>query len=364
MRFTTAVLCALLLAAPSGAAAQQTLTLANGDQLSGTLTSIADGHWVFEYAGMDLSIAAADVASFTAPDPVGFRLADGTLLAATVATVAGGLRLQAADGTTRTVAVADLAAAGNPSDLEALRPVHVKLLSPFFKFWRVTASLGLSFKGGNTNTRSGTAYLDMERATELDRLTLTAQLSQEHNRVDTDGDSEPDSLVQTSGRYLAGLRYDIFPHPKLFVFGSTRQSRDRFKEIDLRSFYTAGVGYQFFQRDNLDLRSSLGAGIRYEKFYLQQGTVDSSRTVPTGSLDAGLRVALGLFDYDLRTVYSPALDDIEDFQVMTLTGLTATLVAGLGFRVQLLWEYDNTPTAGSEKNDTEFTTALTYSLGR
>ena len=363
MRLAAASLCALLLAVPGGAAAQQTLVLSNGDQLSGALASIADGTWVFTYAGKKLEIAAAAVASFTAPDPVGFRLADGTLLAASVTTEPDGLRLHAADGTSRTVSVADLAAAGDPSDLDALRPVHVKLLSPFFKLWRLTTSLGLTFKDGNTNTRTGTFYLDMVRATELDRLSLTAQLSQDHDRVDSDGDGQPDSLVQTAGKYLAGLRYDIYPIPKVYVFGSTRQSRDRFKEIDLRSFYTVGVGYQFFQRDNLDLRSSLGAGIRYEKFFLQQGTVDSSSTVPTGSLDGALRLALGPFDYDLKTVYSPSLDDISDYQVVTITGLTAKLIAGLGFRIQLLWEYDNTPTAGSEKNDTEFTTALTYTLG-
>ncbi len=354
----------LLAALPTGAAAQQTLILANGDQLTGALTRIADGQWVFTYAGKDLAIAAADVASFTAPDPVGFRLADGTLLAATVTTVPGGLRLQAADGTSRTVAVVDLAAAGDPSDLDALRPIHVRLLSPFFKFWRVTTSLGLSFKDGNTDTRTGTFYLDMVRATELDRLSLTAQLSQDHDRVDSDGDGQRDSLVQTEGKYLVGLRYDVYPIPRVYVFGNTRQSRDRFKEIDLRSFYTAGVGYQFFQRDNLDLRSSVGAGVRYEKFFLQQGTVDSSTTVPTGSLDGALRVALGPFDYDLRAVYAPSLDDISDYQVLALTGLTAKVIAGLGFRIQLLWEYDNTPTAGSEKNDTELTTALTYTLGK
>jgi putative salt-induced outer membrane protein len=360
----TAALCALLLAVPGGAAAQQILVLSNGDQLTGALTSIADGNWVFQYAGQDLSIAAADVTSFTAPDPVGFRLADGTLLAATVTTVPGGLRLEAADGTSRTVALADLVAAGDPSDLDALRPVEIRLLSPFLKFWRATASVGLSIKDGNTNTRTATLYLDLARVTELDRLNLTIQLSRDHDRVDSDGDSEPDSLVQTEGKYLAGLRYDIYPIPRAFVFVNTRQQRDRFKEIDLRSYYTAGVGYQFFQKEKLDLRSSLGGGVRYEKYFLQQGAVDSSTTVPTGSLDGSVRIALGPFDYDLRAVYAQSLEDISDYQVLALTGLTAKVIAGLGFRIQLLWEYDNTPTAGSEKNDTEFTTALTYTLGR
>ena len=50
----------LLAALPTGAAAQQTLILANGDQLTGALTRIADGQWVFTYAGKDLAIAAAE----------------------------------------------------------------------------------------------------------------------------------------------------------------------------------------------------------------------------------------------------------------------------------------------------------------
>ncbi|MEE8192504.1 MAG: hypothetical protein V3T74_07135, partial [Gemmatimonadales bacterium] len=95
-----ALLTGLLLSAPaSDAAAQQTLTLANGDQLTGELVGIDGGTWVFKYGGAEVKIPAADVTAFTAPEPVGFRLADGTLMAATVTTVAGGLRLQAADGT-------------------------------------------------------------------------------------------------------------------------------------------------------------------------------------------------------------------------------------------------------------------------
>ncbi len=337
--------------------AQQTIVLSNGDQLTGALVGVTDGKWVFKYAGQDLEIDALDVVSFSAPEPIGIRLADETIVAATVRPTAGGLLLQPAGEPSRTVAPGDFAAVGDPADLEALRPVRIKLLSPFFKFWTVTTSLGVTIKDGNTNTRSGTFYLDMFRATELDRLTLTLQVSQDHDRL------ESGELEQTAGKYLGGLRYDVFALPKLFIYGSTRQSRDRFKEIDLRSFYTAGLGYQFIQQPKLDLRSSLGAGVRHEKFFLQEGTVDSSSTVVSGSLDGSLRVVLGPFDYDLRAVYAPSLEDINDYQVVGITGLTARVIAGLGFRIQFLWEFDNTPTAGSEKHDTELTTALTYKLG-
>ena len=354
-----ALLTGLLLSlAPSDGSAQQTLTLANGDQLTGELVGIDGGTWVFKYGGADVKIAAADVTAFTAPEPVGFRLADGTLLAATVTNVAGGLRLQDADGTARTVPVADLAAAGPPDALEALRPIEVRALSPFFKFWHITTSLGFSVRNGNTNLRGGSFYLDMVRATDVDRLSLIVKATQNYDRVTTSGAPDSGQIVQIAGNYLAGLRYDIFVGNKLFAFGSTKQSRDRFKDIDLRSFYNAGLGYQFLATDKVDLRSSLGAGMRYEKF-----TTDSTSTVPVGSLDGGLRAVVGPFDYDLRTVYSPSFEQFSDYQLLTITGLTAKVIAGLGFRIQLTWEYDNEPAPGTAKSDTELSTALTYTLG-
>jgi len=364
MRLAAASLCALMLAVPAGAAAQQQLTLANGDQLSGSLVSISDGTWVFDYTGRKLEIAASDIASFTAPEPVGFRLADGTLIAASVTTVPGGLRLQAADGTVRTVQVSDLAAAGAPDDLDALREVHVRLLSPFFKFWNVTASLGFSVRNGNTNLRGGSFYLDMVRATHVDRLSLTLSATQNYDRVTASGAADSGQIVQIAGNYLGALRYDIYVGSRFFAFGATRQSRDRFKNIDWRSFYTGGLGYQFIQQPKLDLRSSVGAGLRYEKFWDSvTESSDSSTSVPTGSLDGALRAVLGPFDYDLRVVYSPNLEQFSDYQVLAITGLTAKVIAGLGFRIQLLWEYDNTPVGAAEKSDTELMTALTYTLG-
>ncbi len=364
MRLAAVSLCALMLAAPAGAAAQQTLTLTNGDQLSGALVRITDGTWIFEYAGKKLEIAATDIESFTAPDPVGFRLADGTLLAASVTPAPGGLRLQAADGTSRTVPLSDLVATGAPDDLDGLREVHVKLLSPFFKFWDVTASLGFSVRNGNTNLRGGSFYLDMARATHLDRLSLILSATQNYDRVTSSGAPDSGQIVQIAGNYLGALRYDIYVGSRFFAFGATRQSRDRFKNVDLRSFYTGGLGYQFIQQAKLDLRSSVGAGLRYEKFWDSvTESSDSSNSVPTGSLDGAFRAALGPFDYDLRVVYSPNLEQFSDYQVLALTGLTAKVIAGLGFRIQLLWEYDNTPVGLAEKSDTELMTALTYTLG-
>jgi hypothetical protein len=58
----------------STAAAQETLTLKNGDRLTGTLVAITGGTWTFKHAGGELKVPAGDVASYVTTAPVGVRL--------------------------------------------------------------------------------------------------------------------------------------------------------------------------------------------------------------------------------------------------------------------------------------------------
>ncbi len=74
---------------------------------------------------------------------------------------------------------------------------------------------------------------------------------------------------------------------------------------------------------------------------------------------AALRREAGRFDRK----YGMRFEQFSDYQLLTITGLTAKVIAGLGFRIQLTWEYDNEPAPGTAKSDTELSTALTYTLG-
>lgn len=353
-RYLLYILAALFIAAvPNGAGAQQTVELRNGDRLTGQLRSIDAGKWIFGYAGTELPLAADDITAFSAPEAIGIRLADGTILAASVTPVADGLSLGAPDGTSTTVAPTALAAVGDPENLEALRPVPVGLFSPFGRFWKATASLGASTKEGNTRTRDVTAFLEVSRETDRDRLTLTFQASRSNDRVRGGG------LLKTAESFVGVLRGDIFTGRNWFVYASTRQGRDIFKDLDLRSFYTAGGGYQFIESDKSDLRSAGALGVRYENF-----TTGGTQTVVIASLNGTLRHALGAFEFRFSGDFTPTLDDLEDYQFLGLTSLTATVVKGLGFRIGLLYEFDNTPLPDREKSDAELTTTLTYTLGR
>lgn len=342
-------------ASATAAAAQQTLVLADGDQVTGTLQRIEGGTWFFEFRGQEVGVAAEDIASFTAPEPMGFRLSDNSVVAASVAPAAGGLALTLADGSTRTVAPGDFEAAGDPADLEALQEVQLGYFTPFPRFWALSASLGATTKGGNSETSSFNVRFDIDRTTSRDRLALGFLLTEERNRV-----AEGEGTELTAQKYIGNIRAEIFPWTKVFLFGENRYTRDRFADIDLRVNFNLGSGLQLLSTDKSDLRAALGLGARHEDF-----TSDTpSATVATGNANAQWIQKFGGFTFDWAVDFTPALEDFADYQILSDTNLTATLIAGLGFRVGLLLQYDNTPTPGTESTDTTLTTSLAYTLGR
>lgn len=343
-----------LVAPASPAGAQQTLVLADGDQLTGSLKQIDGTSWTFTYRGEDVVVDASDVAAFTSPDPIGLRLSDNSVVAATIAPVAGGLVLTFSDGTTRTVAASDLEAAGDPGDLDALQEVTLGYFTPFRRFWQMDASLGASLKDGNSNTSAFNARLDVMRSTARDKLALSLLMTQEQNPSEETGERE-----KTAEKFIGDVRADVFPWERTFLFAQNRYTRDVFKDIDLRINLNVGTGYQFVSTDNTDVRAALGVGGRHEDY----ASETASQTVATFSVNGGWTQKFGGFEFRTSLDANSAFKELEDYQVLNDNSLTATVVAGLGFRVGLLVEYDNTPTADAEKTDLTFTTALNYTLG-
>jgi putative salt-induced outer membrane protein len=165
--------------------------------------------------------------------------------------------------------------------------------------------------------------------------------------------------VTTAESWLANLRGDVFVSTRVFAYGLTRQSGNKFQGINLRSVYQAGGGYQFIENERTDLRASLGGGLRYEKY-----TAGGDETVSIASVNGSFRQQLGPFVYELAADASPSLEDFENYQVLALTSLTATIIKGFGFRIGFTYNFNNQPPEGRKKYDTELSTTLSYSIGK
>ncbi len=92
------LLASLSIAPPAPLHAQHTVTLRNGDRLSGTLKRIDGPTWVFAYGGEDVRLPVAEVTGLASSAPIGVRLDDGTIDAVTIAPRQGGLLLTLSTG--------------------------------------------------------------------------------------------------------------------------------------------------------------------------------------------------------------------------------------------------------------------------
>ena len=356
---TAGLLALLALSLPSSDSLwgqQQTVTLRNGDRLTGLLERIDGDSWVFSYGGQSVTIPAARIVGFSSGDPIGVRLEDGTIAAVTIAPTPGGGGLLLTPDTgapPRTVTPGQIAAVGSAADLEALMPLHVGFLTPMAKFWVANLAFGFSDKSGNSRARGLSATVDVERRTSKDRITLGLGLNRESSQTG-DGDFEA-----TVSKYHGSLRLDVFFNRRFFVFGGTRQERDRFQDIALRSTYNVGLGYQAVAKDDTDLNFSFAGGVRRESF------------VSAGSETAGVATVASKLRHDFGPVFilwqldfSPKVEDVEDFRLVSDVTLTAPLFLGIGFRIGVLDEYNSRPQLGIEKNDLLITTRLSYTIGQ
>ncbi len=335
-----------LVAVSKPALGQHTLTLENGDRLTGTLTAIEGGVWKVSFAGNEAELPVSQVISVQTDGPIGVRLTDGTVLATIITPGPTGLQIVGADGTAQTISPSALEAVGDPDNLASLVPVEIGLFRPIGRFWSTNMAVGFSDKSGNSRARGVSGTFELARRSPKDRLTLTAGFNREESEVAESG------FETTVSKYYVQLRVDIFVTGRFFLFTSTRQERDRFQDISLRSTYNAGFGYQAVRTENTDLRFSLSGGARRESF------------IPGGSATAGV-AAIGS---TVRQTVGPAifawLEEMSDFRLISDASITAPLYKGIGVRFGILNELNNRPQPGIKKHDMLVTTRLSYTIGQ
>jgi hypothetical protein len=222
------------LAASSPGMAQQRVTMANGDRLTGKLQRIQDTTWVFNFHGQEVSVPVGQIRAFSAPERIGIRLADTTIVAATVEPAGNGISLILEDGTSRLVRPTDFAAVGSADDLEALEPMVIGLYSPFLKLWKFRGSFGGSLQRGNTHETNLSFSLDLERETLKDRTEFTTFLT-------TSKEFDAEGLqVKNEPKVIVNLANDIFITPgRLFVGVRMRWQHDPKKELEFRQSFRA-----------------------------------------------------------------------------------------------------------------------------
>jgi putative salt-induced outer membrane protein YdiY len=319
---------------PADMPAADIVVLKNGDRLTGTVKSLADGKLVFTSpAAGDVMIPLAEIQTLTTSAPVEVLTQGGETVKRRITGILGGqLQLEGLPGL-------------NLDQLDKINPPPVK--------WTGSIHIGASVTSGNTNTRSATAQAEASRRTQDDRITAKAAWDYQEDKV-APGD------WNLSKRKVQGLlQYDYFLDRRTYLFANTAAMGDTPADIDLRYTVNGGVGYQWVETAELKLSTELGAGWFYENYRSAQPTEDYMAVNAAGHLAWEFTKGVKLLD-DLHVF--PSLEDKDDVyltnNLRVQLGLTGSMFVQAGWKL----EYDNTPASGRERVDNTYTLSVGWSF--
>lgn len=327
-----------LVALVTGPAWADTVTLLNGDRLSGTVLKMeADMLWLeTTYAGT-LKLPWSQVARLETDVPVRLQLNDRAQFDARLQPAAAGeVRVQPGGIGAPVPLPLDHIAAINP-------PRH-----PDRTVLSGRASLGGSFARGNTDAEA----LHMDGEVVARNPTQRVTLDGEHNEASQSG-------VNTVSNWRLGLKADHFLAERTYIYAHTRFDHDGQADLDLRSTIGAGLGRQFVERDDLKFSLEGGLSLVHEAY----GSVPDERF-------PGARAALsyeqGFLGNRLRVFHASdlllSLEAVEDYLLQTRTGFRVPMGNGLSLGAQVNLDYDAVPAAGKDSTDTALLFKLDYTL--
>ncbi|MDX1796659.1 MAG: DUF481 domain-containing protein, partial [Hydrogenovibrio sp.] len=116
-----------------------------------------------------------------------------------------------------------------------------------------------------------------------------------------EANNKTENHIQTQERYVGDLQSNFFfsSYQKAYSFAQGRWENDRFANIDLNSYYIAGLGYNLYKEKNLVL--AFEAGLGYQNMNYSPGS-------PTGDFDQKIGKASAKFEYG----FSPNVRFLQD----------------------------------------------------
>lgn len=345
----------ILLFALVPAALADTVTLKNGDHLTGSITG-SDGKELTlktDYAG-EIKIQWTAVMDVTSANPLyvvtsGKKTVNGNL------TMAGpDLIVHTATEGEVQVPIAQLAAVRSVADQQA----YEKSLRPgLIEAWTGNVNLALAFARGNSDTTNLSTGLNADRKTTNDEIKLyTSSIYTTSGRTTA---GTPSGV--TADAILAGARYDRNLNKKLFAFVSGDFTHDALQDLNLQSIYSGGLGWHAI--NNAKTTLDVLGGVNY------------TRETYSGGPGAGMNVQRNLAGLTAGEVFMhkfgatttltedftfyPDLSDFSQYRFALDSALVTKINKWLGWQTTFSDRYvTDPPILGTKSNDVILSTGL------
>jgi putative salt-induced outer membrane protein YdiY len=232
-------------------------------------------------------------------------------------------------------------------DLDTGTPPNAGLFgSRFLRGWNRNIDFGWTGRVGSTNTVNITAGLNFNYTDEFRRWMLTGRYY--YNKSDDEGDDDNNARID--------LRRDwLFPGHDWFAFASFRYQFDQFEAWQHRTVLSVGPGYNLVDREahKLDLRVAPTFTKEYSGDKKSSGEAlvgfDYAWTISK-------RASLS-FTNDFYLEWSPSAGDFRNLTIAEWRMRIAEDPA-LSLKIGGSNEYDNTPDPGDKANDLRYYLAL------
>jgi putative salt-induced outer membrane protein YdiY len=311
------------------------IELVNGDRITGTIVSLADGNLVVktELAGT-ITVAVENIRTMESDTPLKIVVAGGQVINRPVEKASGGKIKVAGDDsrTSRQIALKEITAINPP---KAAKPK-----------WKGDLSLGLTYSSGNTNDETISGSGNLSKETKKDKITLSADIYKK--QVKAAGSSEK---ITTEDWWKTRGKYDYFLSDKRYVFAQGRYEQDKVALLNKRIITGGGFGFKLIKSDIQNLSLEAGLSNVYEDYD------DGSEPSSTVSAIAGY-----LYDRKINKTFSfkhdlsvfPNVSDPSDYYLTTTAELRAKLNERFFANFKILYDYDATPAQGRKNADTKY----------
>ena len=341
------VIAALVLLSQSLFADQ--IVMKNGDRLSGTIEK-SDGKTLViktDYAG-EITLQWAAVQEITSSEVLHVGTKNGPAVAGAVTTSEGSLKVQPAGQPAVTVAKDEVSFVRSEAEEEA----YEKSLHPgLMRGWAVGANVSFAVTRGNSETRN------LALAFTADRKTLHDHIGMYANSVFAKNDAAGAVPSTTADATQGGARYDRNFMPKLFGFGGADFQTDALQSLDLRSVFSAGLGFHAIASDRTTLDLLAGGNYTRENYSTLQ------RDLAAITVGEELMKKLGASTVLTQKLYAyPDLNEPGDYRAAFNFGTVTKLNKWLGWQNAFSDIYVTNPPVGKRQNDILLTTGLNISF--
>lgn len=337
---------------PTAAAESISVTLTNGDRLSGILISdTAERVTLRSAVAGKVRIPADQIRSKEYPDrpkpaPVA---ASGTNAVPAVAAKPAPAPAASAPGVAKPATPPPAGSTlTNAVAQKGLQRIAPDWLDPFMTNWHGNVQIGLDLGYGTTDRQ--TYYANASASHSYGRIRNFADLHAAYGFLNN---------VQSAERIDGSWKLDIDLGEKrrLYVYEQAGAGYDRIRKLDRQFQEGVGLGYKILQRDKMVLSGEAGGQFQYLDYSKDVTTAD--RHIISVRLGESLTWNIaGKLNLTQRAAVMPNVEDFGDFRMRFELGLSYPLFKRMTINLNLMDDYDSSPPAGVDSNELQLQSTL------